>query len=371
VPALSLDYEFPFIMPYGDSIVATPREFVTPAVPRFESGSTMTFGGSPTYLLIVWYNNTFGTNSMHFRTLFRGMLREDRNSDISDGIYSLFDKDGTKLFTKSLAEPRAPLELTPDRYKAVFTSSNYWLRNAKGTVTLTSEFNLGNGFASDPPTITSFMVLDKKGHPTDAFLKGEQATLLFSVNNGSLAGTVLPLSDSTRAWYREHGTSQWIPLAVTKIAEVAAYEGIIVQADLTSATTNDSVAIDLRVASKDTNGFTVDQVVAPAFAVGNWKLIETDVARQEGPPARFALEQNYPNPFNPATTIIYQVPALSHVILTVYDLLGREVATLVDENKKAGRYSIPWNASWLSSGVYFYRLRAGEFRETKRMILLK
>ena len=152
--------------------MATPRELVTPAVPRFESGSTMTFGGSPTYLLIVWYNNTFGTNSMHFRTLFRGMLREDRYSDISGGTYSLFDKDGTKLFTKSLAEPRSPLELSADTYKAVFTSSNYWLRNARGTVTLTSQFNLGNGFSSDPPTITSFMVLDKNGHPADAFLKG-------------------------------------------------------------------------------------------------------------------------------------------------------------------------------------------------------
>jgi hypothetical protein len=125
-------------MRYKDSIVAIPRELVTPAVPRFESGATMTFGGSPVFLLMVWYNNTFGTNSLHFRTLFRGMLREDLNNDVNNGTYTLYDKNGVKLFTKSLNEPRQPLELTADKYTVAVTSSNYWLRNARGNDNLTS-----------------------------------------------------------------------------------------------------------------------------------------------------------------------------------------------------------------------------------------
>jgi hypothetical protein len=88
-------------------------------------------------------------------------------------------------------------------------------------------------------------------------------------------------------------------------------------------------------------------------------------------PTQFALQQNYPNPFNPTTTISYQLPVSSYVTLKVYDLLGREVATLVNEKKKAGNYSLQWDASGLSSGIYFYRLEANEKREIKKMVLMK
>jgi streptogramin lyase len=88
-------------------------------------------------------------------------------------------------------------------------------------------------------------------------------------------------------------------------------------------------------------------------------------------PEIFSLEQNYPNPFNPSTTISWQVPVGSHQTLKVYDLLGREVATLVDEYKPAGSYEIQFDSSNLSSGVYIYRLTAGNFSSTNKMTLLK
>jgi hypothetical protein len=95
-------------------------------------------------------------------------------------------------------------------------------------------------------------------------------------------------------------------------------------------------------------------------------------------PKTFMLSQNYPNPFNPATVISYQLSVNSYVTLKVYDLLGREVAILVNERKDAGRYSVQWDArlrsanfGGLASGVYFYTLQAGEYRDTKRMLLLK
>ncbi len=83
------------------------------------------------------------------------------------------------------------------------------------------------------------------------------------------------------------------------------------------------------------------------------------------------LNQNYPNPFNPTTRISWQTPAGSWQTLKVYDILGNEVATLVDEYRDAGKYEITFNASNLASGVYFYRLKAGNFIETKKMILLR
>jgi hypothetical protein len=92
---------------------------------------------------------------------------------------------------------------------------------------------------------------------------------------------------------------------------------------------------------------------------------------QSGLPTSFALSQNYPNPFNPTTAINYQLPTQRHVTLVVYDMLGREVATLVNEFKHPGAYTVQWDGSGLASGVYFYRLSAGSFVQLKKMLLLK
>jgi hypothetical protein len=83
------------------------------------------------------------------------------------------------------------------------------------------------------------------------------------------------------------------------------------------------------------------------------------------------LIQNYPNPFNPVTNIKYQIGENSFVTLKIFDVLGREVAVLVNENLKAGQYQVDWNAGDYPSGVYFYRLSAGNYTEMRRMILIK
>lgn len=104
------------------------------------------------------------------------------------------------------------------------------------------------------------------------------------------------------------------------------------------------------------------------------KEVEVDLSL----PQTFSLEQNYPNPFNPSTTIKYSIPNVtltgaeaSRVILKVFDILGNEVATLINENKPAGNYEVNFDAKNLSSGAYFYKLQAGSFVETRKMILLK
>ena len=88
-------------------------------------------------------------------------------------------------------------------------------------------------------------------------------------------------------------------------------------------------------------------------------------------PNEYALEQNYPNPFNPSTTIKFHIPELSFVTLKVYDVLGNEIATLVNEEESIGSFDIEFGAAALPSGIYFYRLRAGSFVETKKMVLMK
>jgi hypothetical protein len=114
---------------------------------------------------------------------------------------------------------------------------------------------------------------------------------------------------------------------------------------------------------------------AGTYGSGVWRrpisemtAVETN---KDNSPTEFALEQNFPNPFNPGTTFRYLIPIQSKVVIKVYDILGNEVATLLDEEKSVGTYELTWNAEQLPSGVYFYQLRAGDFTQTKKMILLR
>jgi CubicO group peptidase (beta-lactamase class C family) len=100
----------------------------------------------------------------------------------------------------------------------------------------------------------------------------------------------------------------------------------------------------------------------------NQTLVETNNALVN----KFKLEQNYPNPFNPSTNISYSIPKSSYVTLKVFDILGREIATLVNEEKSAGTYNVQFAINnFLSSGIYFYQLKAGDFIQTRKMILMK
>jgi len=99
--------------------------------------------------------------------------------------------------------------------------------------------------------------------------------------------------------------------------------------------------------------------------------IETTIRSREGGINNFEIYQNYPNPFNPTTIINYQLRITNYVDLGIYNLLGQKVATLVNELKKAGYHQVEWDASGFAGGVYYYALRAADFQDIKRMVLLK
>ena len=107
-------------------------------------------------------------------------------------------------------------------------------------------------------------------------------------------------------------------------------------------------------------------------AVFTIDIISSVNDNDEGIPTVYALEQNFPNPFNPSTKIKYSDSTIfSSVVVKVFDVLGNEIETLVNEEKSVGTYELTWNASNLPSGVYFYRIQAGDFVDTKKMLLLK
>jgi photosystem II stability/assembly factor-like uncharacterized protein len=128
------------------------------------------------------------------------------------------------------------------------------------------------------------------------------------------------------------------------------------------------------VVSKDTNTvWTVGQFNTILTTTNGGVTFMEDEENNYTQPTNFLLSQNHPNPFNPSTIISYQLPIAGNVTLKVYDLLGREVATLVNEEKPAGSYNAQFtiNNVPLSSGIYFYKLQAGDFVETKKMSLIK
>ena len=102
----------------------------------------------------------------------------------------------------------------------------------------------------------------------------------------------------------------------------------------------------------------------------------TDITNEPGTPTNFSLSQNYPNPFNPSTVVSYSLPTNSFVSLIIYDLLGREVKTLINNEQNSGTYQVQWNGennygSKVSSGTYIYTIRTGSYYEARKMVLLK
>lgn len=145
---------------------------------------------------------------------------------------------------------------------------------------------------------------------------------------------------------------------------------------------NDSQRVTITIdASKFRQGSSSLYIEATSLYSSTGRVVQKEVSYSMVPatgihetpssPGRFALCQNYPNPFNPSTTIDFQIPCNSQVTLKIYNILGKEVASLVDGMKKKGSYSISWDGGKLNSGFYIYKLSAGAYSETRKMLLLR
>ncbi len=130
----------------------------------------------------------------------------------------------------------------------------------------------------------------------------------------------------------------------------------------------DSIAVNQLVSYGDTTYAATNNGL---YILTRKAVVRTGVEQVRGVPMSYALYQNYPNPFNPTTNFRFTIGSGQFVSLKIYDVLGREVTTLVNEKLNPGSYNIPWNGGNSSSGVYFYQLQAGSFVETKKMVLMK
>lgn len=165
------------------------------------------------------------------------------------------------------------------------------------------------------------------------------------------------------AWYyikkRAGGQTDTIPMIVSAPNESSAV--FIATKSILSINTYDTVRVQFRTNDRFLSGWRSQVYPGPPMAVNE----------EPGIPTVFALHQNYPNPFNPTSTIRYDLPHSSDVAIRLYDVLGREVSTLVNEKQEAGFRQVAWDATNFASGVYFYRLQTDEFVAVKKLLLLK
>jgi len=196
---------------------------------------------------------------------------------------------------------------------------------------------------------------------------------------GSIYGGIFRSLDNGQSWQKiKNLSARSIMVANNQVVYVGVYRnGILRSYDDGTTWEEISSGLDLEKSiysfHQDKNGF----IYAGSYGGGLYISRDsvTNVNENQINVTEFNLYQNYPNPFNPNTKISWQTPVSSFITLKVYDVLGNEVATLVDEYKPAGKYEVEFNPSSsiknLASGIYFYRIQAGSFAQTKKMMVLK
>ncbi len=311
--------------------------------------------------------------------------RVKANSDSGSSGWS-----GTRIFRTAIAPPGPPTLSQPPnnstdqpstpilRWNLVLFSSSYQLKVATDSLfaTLVVDDSVGGGAIQrmvnlQPQTKYYWRVQARNAGGLGASSATWNFTTQFPPSQASLVfpapGAVVADDSVQFLWNRVATTNvrYWLELATDSLFTTSTVDSAIT--DTTRAVSNltDNETYFWRVRAGNTAGW------GPFSETRAFTIMTTDVPSTEGTPVTFALMQNYPNPFNPSTHVTFEIGNRELTTLKVFDLLGREVATLVNEVKQPGRYEVTFYAEGLSSGVYVYRLQSGKFVETRKLLLMK
>jgi len=300
--------------------------------------------------------------------LVRDQANALNNIDHSNNLYYRTDSSSDIIQTSELSNANAvpPTEVT------VTHDDSYTYFMQSGGTDWTSIFSSGqhvkwSGFANDVFNDRLFIITEVTADQITSYniyLRASGPVETATVTGEKWILTTLSSNDLQSAWEPTAQNSD--PLFVNPVSDFN------LQAS--------SPAIDNGVDLGSQYNLDFDGLTRPqgsGWDIGAYEYISatsTGDAKGDGTSLQikdYKLSQNYPNPFNPATTIRFEIPETNEVTLKIYDVLSREVATLVNEVKNAGKYDVKFDASHLSSGVYFYRLHAGRFIQIKKFMLMK
>jgi len=373
-PFISADYSAPhpwfetdIFRNVGDSMACFSSINPTADIYLSPDNGSMSFGESPVYPNADFWSMLSGTGyAFNCGTTFSGQLNELRGADIYGAKYQILDTLNRAL-TSGTLENILPFTVGSNKYRFVCTDTNYFVNGFAGKGTLQADFDFTKT-RTVPPIITSLKILNAKGVPVNKFVKGEKGIVVFSAISEHLYITLD--TAATKVYARKNGTKSWLPLNIIDRTGDQT-KGMFFTAALDSLTFIDSAFIDLRIVVGNKYNVATEWTLEPAFTVGNIVVTTVNENAKNELPHKYDLKNNYPNPFNPSTVIKYSIPVQQHVELKIYDMLGREVAALVNKEEPAGEHQVNFNAGSLSSGVYIYRLKAGGFINSKKMMIIK
>jgi len=340
---------------------------------------------------VRWYKNNTSTGIKHFKlnntsgSTYAGAFNSDTSQvDYNDSIfYRVFAKDcssnhnvdSTALYNfRIVAIANACIG---NGTTAVGYPYYTYYHDSRTDMLYTASEILNGGGSSGMITKIGFNVLTAASQTMNGFNIKMQTTLASTVSGFTNSGWTIVYSGT----YTVPGTGwQYIDLQTPFYWDGQQNLLIEICFDNTSYTSNSTVYSTS--ASGMTWHYHMDNGTGCSLTSGSAQSTRPNICMQMNMvvgnkttsseiPTVFSLAQNYPNPFNPVTAINYSVPKQNHVKLVVYDLVGREVITLVNEIKQPGNYSVYFDALNLASGVYFYRMVAGDFTDVKKMVLIK
>lgn len=342
-----------------------------------EAGGTITLKNWLIYPNGYHNNNSgFGATIMPLPYLY-GQMREVYLSLAEKVIYKIFD--GNNILVMDTLKNTHSTEVKKKKYRTEFSNIRYYIEGFEANAVMNCSYDL-SGINPDPPLVSSLQIRNSHGIPESRLNKGEKGTVLLAGCSYLLDQDYKPykmplLDDSTQILARLHGENEWKRLKVVKISQDSII-GSYYSADISSMTNYDSTALDLKIVLYDVSLNSTECTFQPAVAIGKFRGTTSiqEIAQGTEAPREYELSNNYPNPFNPSTTLNYSLPEESMLKVEIFDVVGQRLTTLADEKRKAGAYSLLWNADKYPSGIYFCRFRAEgtrHFEKTVKMVLLK
>lgn len=336
-----------------------------------KNNDSIRLGDGPVFPLLsaVGYSSPSGIKSyLHVNIFDHNFMNRTRAEN--NIIYSIYDEN-EKLVKKDSIIKYKGIELLEGRHKYKFFTNHYTVGGVWGK----AEYTSAAGSESDwwtSPHLNSLQVLNQNGISSSVLRQKEKGRVVFTAGNSSNDPSLELDTVKSALYMKYNGSPQWQKqeMQITKDKNYIYYTFL---AETGNYTANDSSLIDLKIVLVNKKEQIIQWSLEPAFAVGdyNYKSIIEPGHELAVIPENYVLHNNYPNPFNPSTVISYGIPAASRVEIKIFDILGREVNTLVDKQQEAGEYKITFNAGNLSSGVYLCRIRAGNFVKTQKLLLIR